>query len=86
MKTLTSERSSEINSKRWRLGRVDARRVPRVRWVKAADGNEEAELEQGPRSLKGCGEETDSRGAPEGAEGKVVWAAEMQAEELGRAA
>lgn len=63
LKTLTSERSSEINSKRWPLGRVHARRVPRVRWVKAADGNEEAELEQGPRSLKGHGEETDSRGA-----------------------
>ena len=65
---------------------MDARRVPRVRWVKAADGNEEAELEQGPRSLKGCREETDSRGVPEGAEGKVVWVAETQAEELGRAA
>lgn len=35
------------------MGKVDARRVPRVRWVKAADGNEEAELEQGPRSLEG---------------------------------
>lgn len=27
--------------------------MPRVRWVKAVGGNEEAELEQGPLSLEG---------------------------------